>query len=147
MSAVGVAKSDVPAVDDPWRRIHERRRPTHLRRRGWLVRRMLLGADIAGLLVAFAAAEAIAGTPTIGSEWLVLLGLIPIWILMAKIYGLYDRDEERADHSTVDDVRRRLPPRHRRRVAAAHRLGALTGAADPSLARARDLLVARHPAA
>jgi exopolysaccharide biosynthesis polyprenyl glycosylphosphotransferase len=103
MSAVGVAKTDVPAVDDPWRRIHERRRPTDVRRRGWLVRRMLLCADITGLLVAFAAAEAIAGTPTIGSEWLVLLGLTPIWIVMAKIYGLYDRDEERPDHSTVDD--------------------------------------------
>jgi exopolysaccharide biosynthesis polyprenyl glycosylphosphotransferase len=103
MSAVELTKREAPVVDDPWQRIHERRRPSESHRRGWLVRRMLLCADVAGLLVAFAAAEALAGTPTIGAEWLVFLGLLPIWIVMAKIYGLYDRDEERPDHSTVDD--------------------------------------------
>ena len=36
-------------------------------------------------------------------EWLALWSRIPLWILMAKLYGLYDRDEERADHSTVDE--------------------------------------------
>jgi exopolysaccharide biosynthesis polyprenyl glycosylphosphotransferase len=29
---------------------------------------------------------------------------LPLWVLLARIYGLYDRDEERTDHSTVDDV-------------------------------------------
>ncbi len=29
---------------------------------------------------------------------------LPGWLLLAKIYGLYDRDEERADHSTADEV-------------------------------------------
>ena len=29
---------------------------------------------------------------------------VPLWVLVARIYGLYDRDEERTDHSTVDDV-------------------------------------------
>ena len=64
---------------------------------------MLLAADVAALLVAFAAAARLAGTSPGAREWLVVLGLLPIWIVMAKLYGLYDRDEERADHSTVDD--------------------------------------------
>ena len=29
---------------------------------------------------------------------------LPLWVLFARIHGLYDRDEERTDHSTIDDV-------------------------------------------
>ena len=64
---------------------------------------MLLAADLTGLLVSFTVAERLAGTLPSAREWLVLLGMIPIWVVMAKIYGLYDRDEERADYSTVGD--------------------------------------------
>src|SRR5262249_53224637 len=32
------------------------------------------------------------------------LASLPIWVLLARVHGLYDRDEERTDHSTVDDV-------------------------------------------
>jgi exopolysaccharide biosynthesis polyprenyl glycosylphosphotransferase len=32
-----------------------------------------------------------------------LLGL-PGWVVLAKLYGLYERDGERTDHTTVDDV-------------------------------------------
>ena len=40
--------------------ILERRRKTAtIRRRGWLIRRVLLGADVVGLTVAFALAEAL----------------------------------------------------------------------------------------
>jgi exopolysaccharide biosynthesis polyprenyl glycosylphosphotransferase len=28
---------------------------------------------------------------------------LPVWVVGAKLYGLYDRDEERTDHTTVDD--------------------------------------------
>ena len=28
---------------------------------------------------------------------------VPAWIVITKLYGLYDHDEERADHSTADD--------------------------------------------
>jgi exopolysaccharide biosynthesis polyprenyl glycosylphosphotransferase len=38
-----------------------------------------------------------------GEELLFVLSL-PLWVVMAKIYGLYERDEERADHSTADDL-------------------------------------------
>ena len=29
---------------------------------------------------------------------------IPGWLLLLRLEGLYDRDEERTDHSTVDDI-------------------------------------------
>jgi exopolysaccharide biosynthesis polyprenyl glycosylphosphotransferase len=82
-----------------------------VRRRGWLVRRMLLLADILGLVVAFAIAETLVG-PIGGvqgkvgglGEILVFLGILPVWVVAAKVYGLYDHDEERTDHSTVDEV-------------------------------------------
>ena len=77
------------------------------RRRGWLVRRALLVADLAGLIVSFSVAEGIAGhsgLPVRFSFELVLFALtIPLWVLFAKIYGLYERDEERTEHTTVDD--------------------------------------------
>ena len=28
---------------------------------------------------------------------------LPGWVVIAKLYGLYDHDEERTDHSTADD--------------------------------------------
>jgi len=76
-------------------------------RRGWLVRRMLLAADLLALSAAFAVVEAFfhqVGGIGIGVEWLIFLGLLPVWVLAAKLYGLYDRDEERATHSTADEV-------------------------------------------
>jgi exopolysaccharide biosynthesis polyprenyl glycosylphosphotransferase len=77
-------------------------------RRGWLVRRMLLAADLIGLLAAFAATELFffAGNDQLGTgkRALIFVATLPVWILAAKLYGLYDRDEERATHSTADEV-------------------------------------------
>jgi exopolysaccharide biosynthesis polyprenyl glycosylphosphotransferase len=79
-------------------------------RRGWLVRRMLLAADLLALAGAFAVVEAffhktqIVGEIGIGLETVIFLGLLPLWVLAAKLYGLYDRDEESATHSTADEV-------------------------------------------
>jgi exopolysaccharide biosynthesis polyprenyl glycosylphosphotransferase len=79
--------------------------------RGALVRRMLLAADVLGLLVAFVLANLL--LPTVietsdrvspGYEYAAFLIAIPLWILLLKLEGLYDRDEERTDHSTVDDI-------------------------------------------
>src|SRR5215207_4666336 len=67
-------------------------------RRGWLVRRMLLAADVAGLLAAFFATELIflgnrlIDNVGIGEETLIFMALMPAWIVAAKLYGLYDRD-------------------------------------------------------
>ena len=79
-------------------------------RRGWLVRRMLLGADVLALTVAFAVVEVVfrkshlGGNVGIGVETVIFLLLLPVWVLAAKLYGLYDRDEEAATHSTADEV-------------------------------------------
>src|SRR5439155_2805468 len=97
-------------VDDRTLEILERRRRTAVvKRRGWLVRRMLVLADLVGLATAFLIAE-LASSLTTGpdqvsrtTEYLLFLLTLPAWVVVAKIYGLYERDEERTDHSTTDD--------------------------------------------
>jgi len=76
------------------------------RRRGWLVRRALLAADITALLLAFLLAHLIGGgsSSTRLLEIAIFLLTIPIWIVAAKLYGLYELDEEHVDHSTVDEL-------------------------------------------
>jgi exopolysaccharide biosynthesis polyprenyl glycosylphosphotransferase len=83
------------------------------RRRGWLVRRALVGADVAGLLVAYSVAEVFAtwrigydtGVGRVQELGLFLL-FLPVWVVAARVYHLYDRDEERTDHTTADDLSR-----------------------------------------
>jgi exopolysaccharide biosynthesis polyprenyl glycosylphosphotransferase len=90
--------------------ILERRRKTSIvKRRGWLVRRMLLLADLIGLVSAFGLSEAIfsqrvGGHFDLGTEILLFSLTLPGWIVVVKLYGLYDHDEERTDHTTVDDL-------------------------------------------
>jgi exopolysaccharide biosynthesis polyprenyl glycosylphosphotransferase len=76
----------------------------HPKSRGWIVRRALAAADIAGIGLAFALAEALIGDGgiTIGNALLFAVTL-PGWVVIAKLYGLYDNDEERTDHSTADE--------------------------------------------
>jgi exopolysaccharide biosynthesis polyprenyl glycosylphosphotransferase len=79
------------------------------KRRGWLVRRMLALADIAGLTAAFALAELVvhdgrAGAWSGTAEILLFVVTLPLWIAFADLHGLYKRDEERTDHSTADDL-------------------------------------------
>ncbi len=82
-----------------------------VRRRGWVVRRALVAADLAGLLVAFTLTQLVFGSgsgaeDTFGlhAEAILFAATLPVWLLLAKLYRLYDRDEERTDHSTSDDV-------------------------------------------
>jgi exopolysaccharide biosynthesis polyprenyl glycosylphosphotransferase len=92
--------------------ILERRRSTRRpRRRGWLVRRALLAADVISLAAAFLVVELIFGSgsasggrmDSLGEDALFVASL-PGWIVIAKLYGLYDQDEERAHHPTTDDL-------------------------------------------
>jgi exopolysaccharide biosynthesis polyprenyl glycosylphosphotransferase len=88
--------------------VEQRRRTAIVKRRGWLVRRLLLVADVTGLVLAFAIAQAIQGGSHVGrlNEWtevVLFLCTLPGWIVVTKLYGLYERDEERTDHTTVDD--------------------------------------------
>jgi exopolysaccharide biosynthesis polyprenyl glycosylphosphotransferase len=89
--------------------LEHRHRTALVRRRGWLVRRMLLLADVAGLALAFVVAQLLFAPPrtdhvTPALELLLFLATLPVWIVVAKLYGLYDQDEERTDHSTADDL-------------------------------------------
>lgn len=74
------------------------------------MRRLLLVADVVGLVVAYVIAVKLASPDSnpdrVGPLWEMALFVasLPLWVLLARIYGLYDRDEERTDHSTVDDV-------------------------------------------
>jgi exopolysaccharide biosynthesis polyprenyl glycosylphosphotransferase len=89
--------------------LDRRRRTTVVKRRGWLMRRMLLVADLVGLIAAMALAEWLVnrhhsmGVLNMRAEIIVFLLTLPGWVLVAKLYGLYDHDEERTDHSTTDD--------------------------------------------
>jgi exopolysaccharide biosynthesis polyprenyl glycosylphosphotransferase len=99
------------ALDDRTIEILERRGGGKVRRRGWLVRRALLTADIIGLTVAFIVAQQIYRAQMASpnalsdlSELLLFGASLPGWVIAAKLYGLYERDEEMADHSTADDL-------------------------------------------
>lgn len=80
------------------------------RSRGYLIRRLLIAADLVGLAIAFLASELIVGgrgapdTIKIGGEIALFGAALPIWVFGAKLFGLYDRDEERAHYSTTDDL-------------------------------------------
>jgi exopolysaccharide biosynthesis polyprenyl glycosylphosphotransferase len=90
--------------------LEHRRRTAVVRRRGWLVRRMLLFADLVGLALAFVIADLLFSESPVAdhvrptSEMLLFLASLPVWIVVAKLYGLYEHDEERTDHSTADDL-------------------------------------------
>jgi exopolysaccharide biosynthesis polyprenyl glycosylphosphotransferase len=78
-------------------------------RRGRMLRRALVLADIVGLALAFLLSSGIfheksgdVVSPDLEIAFLALT--LPLWIGLAKLYGLYERDEERADHSTADEV-------------------------------------------
>ncbi|TMK23642.1 MAG: hypothetical protein E6G62_11395, partial [Actinobacteria bacterium] len=97
-------------VDDRTLEIVDRRhRTATFKGRGWLIRRMLLTADIVGLVISMSLAEWLVnrhnglGALDARGEILVFVVSLPAWVIMAKLYGLYDHDEERTDHSTTDD--------------------------------------------
>jgi len=90
--------------------LERRRRTTGVKRRGWLVKRALLVADLLGLVTAMLLAEWLVnrhnsmGVLGTRAEILTFVLTLPLWVIVAKLYGLYDHDEERTDHSTVDDL-------------------------------------------
>jgi len=119
----------------------ERRRATRRRhQRGWMMRRLLLAADVLGYAVAVLAIELLYGSrgtpdavPLLEELGLFAAGL-PAFVLGAKLFGLYDRDEERADHSTSDDLLR-VFLLVTVGVFLMTRLPALVGSAEPDLTK------------
>lgn len=76
-------------------------------RRDWFLRRLLAVSDGVCLGVAMAVAMVVVGGRH-GHSWqqYLLYGLItlPAWVVLFKMYGLYERDAKRLSHSTLDDL-------------------------------------------
>jgi exopolysaccharide biosynthesis polyprenyl glycosylphosphotransferase len=78
-------------------------------RRSRVVRLALVLADFVGVAVAFGISmllfpPAEQGRLGWGAELGVFLGTMPAWLTLFRLHGLYERDDERADHSTIDEV-------------------------------------------
>jgi exopolysaccharide biosynthesis polyprenyl glycosylphosphotransferase len=73
--------------------------------RDYVMRRLLVVADVVATVLAFFVAAAVNPLPGANLD-VVLWGLVtlPMWVVLFKLYGLYDRDLKRVSHSTVDDV-------------------------------------------
>src|SRR5438045_2028693 len=72
------------------------------RTRGAILRRLLALADTVALLAGLAVAYlAVVGAAASSLLW--VLAFAPVWILVIKLHGLYDRDHRRIRHSTLDE--------------------------------------------
>ncbi len=72
-------------------------------RRDYLIRRLLALADGVSVVVALVGMVLISGH----ADWDHLLWgllLVPVWLGLLAVYGLYNRDIKRISHSTVDDI-------------------------------------------
>src|SRR3954449_8762326 len=84
--------------------------PAPRRHRAAAMLRALIAADIVALLASTVLVELLFGSNGshdrvgMGVELLVFAATLPGWLVGAKLFALYDRDDERTDHSTVDDL-------------------------------------------
>jgi hypothetical protein len=113
LPSIGAAQRTVFANQRTLEILEQRRASGKARRRGWLMRRMLVLADVVALAATFALVELAFGAGSsahhhfgAGLEYAVLLATIPGWILIARLYGLYEQDEERTHHPTSDELSR-----------------------------------------
>ena len=74
--------------------------PSHLARDA-LRRRMLAVADGVAVLVATLLAEW--GSTHVGDVFW-MLAILPVWLILAKLHGLYDRDHRALRHLTADEL-------------------------------------------
>jgi exopolysaccharide biosynthesis polyprenyl glycosylphosphotransferase len=76
------------------------RTPAHRRQ---LVQRILAGSDVAALLLSYATASLF--DPDLRHTSLILFALaLPLWVVVARACRLYDRDDRRLGHSTLDEL-------------------------------------------
>ena len=78
--------------------------PAAAPRRDSLRRRMLAGADVLALLGAYAAVWAALPPPDAWWTDLPLAAALPLWVVLNKTLGLYDRDVALVHHSTLDEL-------------------------------------------
>lgn len=98
---------DPPVLDGAGRRASGR---PH--RRGRAVGQVLLVADVVALTAAFILAQIVStqfagegmGPVSPTAEFVTFTVTLPVWIVVAKLYGLYGRDAERTGHITVNEI-------------------------------------------
>jgi exopolysaccharide biosynthesis polyprenyl glycosylphosphotransferase len=79
-------------------------------RRGYVLRRLLVVSDVGALGTAYAVAVAVnaaAGPARTGfdaGDVLLFLALVPLWVLLANLLGLYHLSERRIDRSFADEL-------------------------------------------
>jgi exopolysaccharide biosynthesis polyprenyl glycosylphosphotransferase len=73
--------------------------------RDYVIRRVLAAGDAGAIVLALLVAASLDARPGSNLD-IVSWGLLtlPVWAVLFKLYGLYDRDLKRVSHSTVDDL-------------------------------------------
>src|SRR4051812_16881306 len=69
-------------------------------------RRLLALADVLGLIFAYGSVWLLDPPSASPSSRLVLLGALPVWVVLNKLLGLYDRDANVMHGSTLDELPR-----------------------------------------
>ena len=69
--------------------------------RNTLLRRLLAFSDAVAILTAIGLLTVVAHDSST-AYW--LIAFVPIWLVLAKTYGLYDRDHRALRHLTIDEV-------------------------------------------
>jgi exopolysaccharide biosynthesis polyprenyl glycosylphosphotransferase len=86
-------------------------RPAELHgdRRGFVLRRWLLVADVAALCGALAFVQIFGGLVPSSNHYLTFdlvafVIAVPTWLLLLRVYGLYHTDSQRADHAVSEEI-------------------------------------------
>jgi exopolysaccharide biosynthesis polyprenyl glycosylphosphotransferase len=72
--------------------------------RASLLRRFLALADALAIVIALACSVLVGGADAANTQFALGVLTLPVWIVLFKLYGLYDQDGKRLSHSTVDDM-------------------------------------------
>jgi exopolysaccharide biosynthesis polyprenyl glycosylphosphotransferase len=96
LAGLGIRRRQTP------QQITEARGPAASLRRDALFRRMLLAADVVAIAGTFLVATQLSSA-SLQLTWLSILGL-PLLLVGAKLFGLYDRDETLLRKTTLDEV-------------------------------------------
>ena len=100
-----ISPGDLAEVLDDHTRLLLQRHPKS--RRSQILPPLLVVADLSGLVIAYLIATLLSGGDgALGSQRELTLFVVslPCWVIIAELHGLYHRDEQRADHSTSDDI-------------------------------------------
>jgi exopolysaccharide biosynthesis polyprenyl glycosylphosphotransferase len=73
------------------------------RRRGAYLRRLLALGDWTALIASLFVVTAVSASTEVGALFWAML-FSPVWVLVAKLHGLYDKDHRRIRHSTLDEL-------------------------------------------